>query len=323
MSINWLIILTRLNFLEGSRSKILDSQQIILSVSVIIYSILASFITGAEAASLKSLKLFVLAGQSNMVGYRSNLTELPDELREPQSGVWWYNQSNDWEILAAPTEPLPSTNWLPNGVGFGPEISLGRELQAIIGEPVALVKYAANGTKLATDWNPDNPEPNSLYNSMLARVESAIAVLPPPYLTVEIAGFFWMQGEGDATEKTFADNYQANLTNFIAQVRNDFNNPNLPFVIGQISNLPPRFPYTSQVQAAQFQVSKTVPYTGIVETTTLSQHSDEVHFDSQGLIDLGYLFAEEWSSIPEPAKNVPLIIAALIVPCLSNKKINK
>ena len=38
-----------------------------------------------------------------------------------------------------------------------------------------------------------------------------------------------------ATQKAaFRDDYAANLRNLIASVRRDFNNPNLPFVFGQI-----------------------------------------------------------------------------------------
>ncbi len=41
-----------------------------------------------------------------------------------------------------------------------------------------------------------------------------------------------MQGESDAI--ALRKDYAANLSNFIASVRRDFNNPNLPFVFGQI-----------------------------------------------------------------------------------------
>ena len=46
----------------------------------------------------------------------------------------------------------------------------------------------------------------------------------------EIAGFGWHQGYNDRVSQTFTDNYEANMADFITDVRSEFGN-DLPFVI--------------------------------------------------------------------------------------------
>ncbi|MGL4498797.1 MAG: hypothetical protein ACRCU2_07005, partial [Planktothrix sp.] len=51
-----------------------------MSVMVLTSTWIASF---SLPASTASIQLFILAGQSNMVGYRSNLDDLPPDLQQP------------------------------------------------------------------------------------------------------------------------------------------------------------------------------------------------------------------------------------------------
>ena len=65
-----------------------------------------------------------------------------------------------------------------------------------------------------------------------------------------------MQGESDALSDEFKDDYAANLRNLIAAVpRHDFNNPNLPFVFGQIINFDPAHSTSTIVRAQQQAVA--------------------------------------------------------------------
>ena len=47
----------------------------------------------------------------------------------------------------------------------------------------------------------------------------------------------WMQGESDANNSAYAAAYEANLTNLITAVRSDFSTPDMPFVVGRITDL--------------------------------------------------------------------------------------
>ncbi|MEQ9553737.1 MAG: sialate O-acetylesterase [Coleofasciculus sp. G3-WIS-01] len=281
--------------------------------------------TNSSRHPTPSIKLFILAGQSNMVGSRSTINDVPDSWLQPQDNVLWYDSDNTWGSLRVPTEPFPFSRVF-NGVGFGPEITLGQRIAQELNETVALVKYAKGGTNLAVDWKPGG----ELYSSMMDRVNQAIAEFPIASVNVEIAGFFWMQGESDAYNLIMANQYEQNLTNFITQVRQDLHEPNLPFVYGKVFLTGTQqtpfgiFRYGDIIRQAQSQVSEQVPGTFAVETSDLSQHPDNIHFDSQGLMELGDRFAEEWLSIPEPSTlgflSLSVVIFPLIHTSLKNKK---
>lgn len=271
------------------------------------------------------IKLFILAGQSNMLGYQSNLDDLPPRLRQSQKNVLWYDRQDQWVPLEAPTEPLlppdpslpvpPFESYHPehshkvnNSVGFGPEISLGENLANGLNETVALVKYSRNGTNLDTQWDPGldaNGDPkDTLYPRMKQRVFQAIADLSALGYTVEVSGFFWMQGESDASHPEMAQNYESNLTHFIQTIRQDFNRPNLPFIYGMVhfGNQHEKPNNTINccgdiVRSAQINVQTTIPHTRAVETRNLSLNRDLLHFDSNGILTIGNLFSDAWFNI--------------------------
>lgn len=254
----------------------------------------------APSSQSMSIKLFILAGQSNMVGFRSNMFELPDSLKKPQEKVIWYNNHNQWTSLQPPTEPSPTIKWWPaEKVGFGPEISFGQTISEHLNQTVALVKYSKGGTSLAEDWNPEIPD--SRYYLMKQRVNQAIAELADFGYFVEISGFVWMQGESDASNENWAKDYELNLTNFIHKLRIDFHQHYLPFIYGMVHFGDNHHKPNGKVNCcgdivrnAQINVTKKIPFTGLVETNPLSLDSDLLHFNSDGIITLGQNFAHSW-----------------------------
>ncbi|NER34459.1 MAG: sialate O-acetylesterase [Oscillatoria sp. SIO1A7] len=280
----------------------------------IVFVVLTFVMTASQDLSLK---LFILAGQSNMVGYKSNLEDLEPSQLESQDNVLWYDRSSTWVTLSPPTEPvlgpdltLPvppfkkhhpeHSHKVANGSGFGPEISLGSEIADNLKQKIALVKYARNGSNLAYQWNPDDDD--SLYPRMKKRTNEAIAALKSLGCHVEIAGFFWMQGETDASNEDMAEYYQSNLTNFISALREDFHSPNLPFIYGMVHFSNDNSCCGEAVRTAQRQVEADVAFTSAVETRDLSLDRDKIHFDSKGTILLGDRFAKAWLTMTEPSK---------------------
>jgi hypothetical protein len=233
------------------------------------------------------------------------MNDLPDRLKKSQEKAIWYNNSNQWSPLQPPTEPSPLIKWWPaEKVGFGPEISFGYTMSEQLNQTVALVKYAKGGTSLAEDWNPEIA--NSLYHSMKERVEGAIADLNSGGYLVEISGFIWMQGESDASNENWAEDYESNLTNLIGQIRRDFQQPDLPFIYGMVHfgnhHVKPNNTVNccgDIVRTAQFQVAEKIPFTGVVETKTLSLDRDLIHFDSHGILTLGEDFARGWFNLTQ------------------------
>jgi acetyltransferase-like isoleucine patch superfamily enzyme len=245
-----------------------------------------------------AVPVFVFAGQSNAVGV-DTLDELRADQRAPQPNVLFYGPNERGNTWGAFTPSSNSPN-LIDGLGrtggsFGPEISTGKTISiALGGALVAEVKLAVGATALFDRWNPAGGD---LYQNMVARVRQSIADLQTQLgLTGYVAGFFWMQGESDALSDEFRDDYATNLRNFIASVRRDFNNPNLPFVFGQIIDFdhPISTPLRDQQQAVADDI--TVIRTAFILTDDLCHH-DFIHFNGRGIYTLGVRFGAGYLSI--------------------------
>lgn len=240
-------------------------------------------------------KIFVLAGQSNMVGY--GLTSLiPEESYYAPGNVTLYDGGVRTELLL--------------GAQFGPEVTFAQERAgALPEEDIVLIKYAVPGTSLLA-WDPDwtwaeakiteNEWHGPLYDHLMEFICSAIGDEE-----VEYCGMLWMQGERDASYPEAAPLYEENLAYLIERIRSDLGNPNLPFIYGQIN--PPEWlsPAVEEVRAAQAEIERAVHCTKMISTEGLSKHIDGVHYDARGLLELGRRFDRGYGEIAGPACDSP------------------
>lgn len=246
------------------------------------------------------IRLYVFAGQSNMVGKDTLASELPliaPTAAVAPSGVLFWGPVADfptmWGPLKAPTEILQPRRHQ----GFGPEIGAAPLLaRRHPGSTIAVVKFASSGTSLYRDWRPGVK--GGLYEQMIARVRRAADQLHwTKDAPVRIAGFFWMQGESDSERLRAATAYETNLASFVRAVRRDLQTPNLPFVIGRITDLrreSSHFQYSDFVRRGQGNVVKSVPNAYLVSTDDLERSREaRVHFSSRGTFDLGRRFARD------------------------------
>ncbi|MCB1275107.1 sialate O-acetylesterase [Prosthecobacter sp.] len=183
----------------------------------------------------KTLRVFIFAGQSNMVGTHSKVKDINRfppfaGLDQPQTKVLFsyklgretMETSNGW-IPMQPTRDY-----------FGPELSFAQKLSQSIEAPIAVIKVASGGTTLGKDWNPDTPAGFKLYPLALEHVRASLAELDRKKTAYRIEGFMWHQGENDMFDKAFKPAYAANLKNFIACWRRDLKLPDLRFYIGEL-----------------------------------------------------------------------------------------
>ena len=186
-------------------------------------------------ADMKTLRVFIFAGQSNMVGSDSKAKDIKRfppfaGLDVPQEKVLFsYNIGRE--------EKLTSKGWVAlqpvDGV-VGPELSFARRVSLATGAPIAIIKCAAGGTTLGADWNPDEPSGFKLYPLALQLVQSSLAELDKKKVPYRIEGFMWHQGENDMFDKEFKPNYGKNLKNFLACWRRDLKTAGLKFYIGEL-----------------------------------------------------------------------------------------
>ena len=96
---------------------------------VAISSLLVALLVGMPAsagAEERPLKVFVLAGTSNMLGAPAKVDNLPDELRRPLKDVLVY-QNGEWAPLEAGKNLV------------GNEATFGQAMTKHLGEPIGIV----------------------------------------------------------------------------------------------------------------------------------------------------------------------------------------
>lgn len=245
------------------------------------------------------IDVYLLAGQSNMDGY-SLLTGLPPSLRvaQPDVPLFWSERGS-----FAPLAPASSA-----GASYtGPEVSFGRAL-ADTGRPVALVKYGIGATSLYTYWDPegDGVETGEGWRLLVETIDAAAADLDAAGAPWRWAGFVWMQGETDARYAASAGEYEANLTQLVARVREHVNEPALPTAIGLIA-CDEMCEWFDDVRAAQVAVADADPDVVAVETYDLALATDNIHYDGPGIRVLGERFAQALLGEPHSAPPIPAL----------------
>ena len=160
----------------------------------VVFSVLGLWMP-ASAAYAVTYNLFIIAGQSNAVGFDTNVAQLPADSAD--SHIPFFFDTGDppydghdsssggvWTTLGAQPKGSPilpynaSTrqygNFANAAGGFGPEMSFARTLYHAGIADVAIFKFAYNGASFsAGDWN----KGDALYNSMAARFQTAKTAL--------------------------------------------------------------------------------------------------------------------------------------------------
>ena len=183
----------------------------------------------------ETLRVFIFAGQSNMVGSDSKVKDIKrfppfEGLEAPQSKVLF-------SYCIGRQNKMRSNGWVAlqhvNNV-VGPELSFARKVTEHIKAPIAIIKCAAGGTHLGGDWNPDEPIGFKMYPLTLDLIKSSLADLDKRGIKYRIEGFMWHQGENDMFEKDYMPNYGENLKNFLSKWRRDLGASRLKFYIGEL-----------------------------------------------------------------------------------------
>jgi hypothetical protein len=186
-------------------------------------------------AAREPVRVFIFAGQSNMVGSDSRVRDI--ERFPPFVGLGEPQEEVRFQYCIGREQKMRSDGWVElkpvNGV-VGPELSFAREVTAAIDAPIAIIKCAAGGTHLGGDWNPDEPSGFEMYPLTMELVRSALADLDRKKVPYRLEGVMWHQGENDMFNGDYQRNYGKNLANFVARWREDLDAPELRFYVGEL-----------------------------------------------------------------------------------------
>lgn len=242
------------------------------------YVIILLSLIGVMNAGEK-LKVYILAGQSNMQGY-GYISKGKDgdldyaakngfEYLKDNSGKW-AEREDVWFFHKHPKAGTKNCN-LKVGLGantgsVGPELAFGHIIGNHHKEQVLLIKCAWGGQPIGGSFRPpssgpmaDGSSPEYMgvkYRAVISETKEVLGNIKkyfPAYKGqgYEIMGFFWHQGWNDGCNRQFTQEYEVNMVNFVKDMRKDLELPNLPFIIatsgmgGKGGNV-----YNAQVAAA-------------------------------------------------------------------------
>jgi hypothetical protein len=212
----------------------------------------------ADDASKGPLKVFILAGQSNMEGQgmialdpkrNDGKGSLEYLVKNPataerfkhlkDSDGKWAVRNDVWIWYLGRKGPL-TVGYGAREDRIGPELGFGHVIGEACDEQVLLIKIAWGGKSLAKDFRPPSSggEVGPYYRELFKHVKDVLGDLKtlfPEYdgRGYEVAGFGWHQGWNDRVNQAFNDAYEQNMVNFIRDVRKELGNEKLPFVIAE------------------------------------------------------------------------------------------
>lgn len=280
------------------------------------------FCSIALADDDKTLRVFIFAGQSNMVGSDSKVVDIARfppfaGLDKPQPDVKFaYSIGRESKSKSAGWVDLQPVK----GV-VGPELSFARKVTRHIDAPIAIIKCAAGGTHLGGDWNPDSPSGFEMYPLALDLVKASLTDLEKKKIPYRIEGFVWHQGENDMFNADYMANYGKNLKNFIASWRRDLKSPELKFYIGELCtktiwgmDLRPRMYAISRGQRVVTEADQLAEYvpTSHIGVEIGGGAGLHYHYGTLGQLEHGENYADAYlrsigklESTPRPLKTWP------------------
>jgi Carbohydrate esterase, sialic acid-specific acetylesterase len=202
---------------------------------LLLAAILAFATTAAHGEDTQPLRVFIFAGQSNMVGTHSKVVDI--QRFPPFAGLDQPQKEVLFSYMLGREQMKTSEGWIemqPTGDYFGPELSFARKVAQSTQARIAIIKVASGGTTLGKDWNPDMPDGFKLYPLALEHIRASLAELEKKKVAYRIEGFMWHQGENDMFDHAFKPIYADNLKNFIACWRRDLKTPQMKFYIGEL-----------------------------------------------------------------------------------------
>ena len=208
------------------------------------------------------LKVFILAGQSNMVGFGTVLGDKPGTMQtvlKENPGEYSHLTKFGEPIvrddvyvvnLSAPGKQKEA-GWLDTNFGageglIGPEYGFGWVVGDYYEDPVLIIKCSWGGRSLFHNFLPpsieDYPKPEKdgdkgfHYAEVLRHVKEVTGNLQkyfPDYKGkgYEIVGFGWHQGWNDRINAAAVDAYEKNLVALIKDLRKDMGIKDMPFVV--------------------------------------------------------------------------------------------
>lgn len=224
--------------------------------AVLAFFAVAPGVAAAEQAGKSPLKVFILAGQSNMEGQgairlnpdrnqgRGSLEYLVKDPATADRFAHTVDENGEWVVRHDVwIWRLGRQGGLTVGYGarndrIGPEFQFGHLLGDHFDSQVLIIKTAWGGKSLAVDFRPPSSggQVGPFYTEMMNHIREVLKNLKTHFPDYDggghqIVGFGWHQGWNDGCNAGHVAQYEENLANLIRDVRKQLGVADLPFVI--------------------------------------------------------------------------------------------
>jgi|SaaInlStandDraft_1057018.scaffolds.fasta_scaffold15330_3 hypothetical protein len=220
----------------------------------------------AYQGAKKDLHIYLLIGQSNMAG-RAKVAKGEDAVLQ---NTFLLNGQDQWEPAK---NPLNRYSTIRKGLGMqklNPGYSFSKTmLKKMKGSSIGLVVNAKGGSNI-NDWVPGS----KFFQEAIKRTKAAMK-------SGSLKGILWHQGESNAKDEKYLDKLSALVKN----LRRDLGEPSLPFIAGQVNNVP-------LVNEQIAKLPSVIQHTSFVKSDGL-QAMDRWHFDAKSMKMLGERYAKE------------------------------
>lgn len=220
-----------------------------------------ALLQAADGAAARPLKVFVLAGTSNMLGAPAKVEALPDDLREPLAEVLTYRDGK----------------WVPIEAGknlVGNEATFGRAMAKHLGQPVGIV------------WT---SVPYVSSSSPGPAIQNIVKQSDKNGRPVEIAGMLLDVSYGDGNKEETAKAYAEGLIRWVESARRDLGDANLPIVL--MRAIPPQSSTSPLETVRRAQDGLKLPRFRLVNSDEIERGGDRIHFTTAGRLELGRHYA--------------------------------
>jgi alpha-galactosidase len=223
----------------------------------------------ASQALAEPVRVFILAGQSNMEG-KGAIEHLEQLLADPATAPTYQHlkEGDNWvkrdDVYIKYNDDRGhgklSVGYATPNNRFGPELQFGHVVGDALKEPVLIIKCAWGGRALAVRFRPPSSglgdytkrdkqtkelvpleaeTYGEAYRDTIRIVKETLADIKsvvPDYdgSGYELSGFVFFQGFNDIIDAKKTEEYGTNLANLIRDVRRDLGAPGLPFIIGEL-----------------------------------------------------------------------------------------
>lgn len=223
-----------------------------------------------------SLDIYLLIGQSNMAGR----APIEEQDKDTLQNVYLFTdqKTNKWEKAANPLNKYSSIRKKPELQKLNPGYSFAKKMASSSKNPIGLVVNAKGGTKIEL-WAPGS----EFYNEAVIRTKEAMK-------DGKLKGILWHQGEANSSKY---QQYMPQITTLIEALREEFNQPDLPFVAGQLSeDKEARINFNQMI----INLPQQIDHVAVVSSKNTST-IDSTHFDNKSQKKMGKRYAHQMTKL--------------------------